>query len=329
MTAPLAFFAGAVAEQRGWTSTATVVTADELPAQTPDGNPLIVAAATNTLTVDTMRRLAALHGAGRPVALVCDSPPSEALSAWLPTSLIHPASSLPDHPTPAEQFIFGGGEFEDFVQGMLEGELAEATGALADLLDGTRIEVNLDVDWWMPVWVRVHQGSQGHYEWGDTDPLSRVRGVVAAVPFILDGQARALGVVGIGEQDEGCFLITAERKLEPAQPYGSSDYKGAYSDERFPGYVAYGLLGREDPSSYPLSIAQDATAREFFDEFFRTLLFVVLKGVLAQGSDGLVRFIPHMNDWVRRCQTYVAETLRAGSVAESHRLGVPHPSTLP
>lgn len=69
--------------ERGW-SDVEVVNAEELSGATPSGGALLVPATASEISLDTVRTVASLRGAGRPVLVVVDEPLSDELLAWAP-----------------------------------------------------------------------------------------------------------------------------------------------------------------------------------------------------------------------------------------------------
>ncbi|MCB0919251.1 MAG: zinc ribbon domain-containing protein [Actinobacteria bacterium] len=83
----LAFTAGQVASSRGWAD-AGVVDVGDVSRISPEGGRLIVVAPCRRLDIDTARRLAALHGAGRPMLVITDTTVSDSVRAWLPVGVL-------------------------------------------------------------------------------------------------------------------------------------------------------------------------------------------------------------------------------------------------
>ncbi|MCB0919259.1 MAG: hypothetical protein KDC39_11915 [Actinobacteria bacterium] len=84
ITTELVFLAGYAAHERGLAKPLQPATAADIADLTPIGPPLVVAARTQDLDAETVRMLAAVHGAGRSLLVVCDSAPAADLTAWLP-----------------------------------------------------------------------------------------------------------------------------------------------------------------------------------------------------------------------------------------------------
>ena len=80
----LAFHAGFAAHERGLTRPLQLATAADIAELAPKGPPVVVVTVASDLDVAMVRLLAAVHGAGRTVLVVCDRSPDENLTAWLP-----------------------------------------------------------------------------------------------------------------------------------------------------------------------------------------------------------------------------------------------------
>lgn len=79
------------AAQRGWNDVA-VVDAEDLLGATPIGGALLVPATASEISLDTVRTVASLKGAGRRVLVVVDGPLPDELLAWAPQDSILIAS---------------------------------------------------------------------------------------------------------------------------------------------------------------------------------------------------------------------------------------------
>ena len=101
------------AAQRGWGDVA-VVNAEELSGATPSGGALLVPATASEISLDTVRTVASLSGAGRPVLVVVDEPLSDELLAWAPQDSFlivsgaapaTPASAVNERVTTAQELV--------------------------------------------------------------------------------------------------------------------------------------------------------------------------------------------------------------------------------
>lgn len=307
MDEALFFYAGTVAEQLGWTSSGTITTVDSLEKETPSGGPLLLMAPVSELSLEVMRTIAAFHGAGREVALVCDTTLPESLASWLPATLIHPASEKKPSVGPVGAFLPRSDVWDEWFSEMHEGIGIEGDRQeLAALLETTRIRANLDVEWWMGGTIRVHEGAPpraGEEGWDyRSDVVTEIGGLVA-VPFIVGDYCRALGVAGIRGQhaDEGAFIITGT--WQKADTYPRQHERG--HQEPISASAVELLLNTyqpQQPTPYPSEVTRTQGGEATFDLFAEMLMLNVLDGVLHTGVTGFRRFLPHFNEWVKGAQ---------------------------
>lgn len=89
----LAFRAGALAHARGWTSP-ELIDPEELAGIAPVGEPVVVMA-NRELTTSQAQAIAAIHAAGRPIAVISTLPLVPAIAQWLPVGIMDAASADP------------------------------------------------------------------------------------------------------------------------------------------------------------------------------------------------------------------------------------------